>query len=181
MRQTLEKNKEDKVAEHQPEIQKQNDNEGLNLTKLVNPSEEMKQGRGERRWSERQQKNNMGDVEGLQRKANEGNTDNTNSFYILGNKEIMSRTVDMGVVFNDENTTVIDMLTELEKARQNQCPKSRNASVVDDQYLSDDNILCEKISDVDKCDSVNNCDLKANSSETDGFTLVTSKRVKNPK
>lgn len=56
----------------------------------------------------------------------EGNNTSCNSFSALSNDEIVDRSISMGVVIDKSSFDIIDMLTELEKARQCLCDKALN-------------------------------------------------------
>ncbi|CAN6179483.1 unnamed protein product [Urochloa humidicola] len=93
----------------------------LNVEKLINPVEEMRKQREDRRYSARIQSHSAG-VQEEQAKAGkkrsfEGTRSNHNSFSILEDCDIVDRSNNMGVVINSINFEQIVVLKELEIAR----------------------------------------------------------------
>jgi hypothetical protein len=103
--------------------------EGLDVTKLQNPCEAMKEAREERRWSERVQelaaKKNQKDIP-AETTGPEGNNMPSSSFSALSNDELVDRSLNMGVIIDKSNVIIIGMLAELEQDRQALCDKAKN-------------------------------------------------------
>jgi hypothetical protein len=119
----------------------------LDLNNLINPCEAMKNAREERRWSKRSWKASCGEEkEGSPDKetSHKGNSASTNSFSILSNKNLMDRSASMGVIVVDNNFVAINVLTEMEVARQSLYMKSR---LIENNLDVNDNLVHEDTSD----------------------------------
>jgi hypothetical protein len=139
----------------------------------------MRQEREDRRWSERLMKaqggasQNMEDTRVLSHK---GNVVNSNSFSILGNDIIAERSLDMGVVINNDDLPSIDILAELEKARQLLNEKGKTINNHQEHMENEKSDIVEQTNEEseDEVDSI--CSSEEGPSELEGFSLVTSKR-----
>ena len=127
--------------------------ENLDLSKLINPCEMMRNQREDRRWSQRiQQKPQEGASPGsikLKEKAKKrslsgNNTLNSNSFSILADDDLVERIVNLGVPPPDSTYDTVDLLKDLELTRillnkKNQedveKPVSENPQQIDDSEI----------------------------------------------
>lgn len=152
----------------------------LNLKDLINPSELLKEQRVERRWSERIQKNlaSGGEVippTSINKDGKEkGNTIQlNNSFSILDNDEIIERSLNMGIMLNNDEFAAIDLIKDLEAARQALNQKHLNVLKQTTQTETDP-VTSE--SDDECLVSLEELELETE----DDFTLVTPKRSRKP-
>ena len=141
----------------------------LDLSKLVNPCDDIKAKRFERRTSERIQKNMVVEKSSNKRSLEGNHIPSSNSFSMLDNDELITRSTSMGVDLHCANFDSIDMLRNMEEARNalyNKQNQSNTCSPITESPLEVGDILNQDEGD----------------SDTDGepFTVVTSKRNKKP-
>jgi hypothetical protein len=124
------------------------------------------------RWSER----NMHLVGAAALEGDKGNPSNTNSFSALGNDIIMQSSSDMGVVINNIDLPLINLITELEKARQSL--NERTKDMTKQQEEADNNIVLPIDGDSEMEDICSDSDHnnEESSSESNGFALVLPRR-----
>lgn len=146
----------------------------------MNPCEKMRQEREDRRWSERIMKQT---TEGAKEKnldgqpAKEGNQITSNSFSILGNDEIVLRSSRIGVVVDNYDLPTINMLTELEMVRHSLNEKAKVINECHDNREDDDVALYKITQVLERGEETPFSDISGGeTSETDGFTLVVTKR-----
>jgi hypothetical protein len=105
----------------------------------------------------------------VKKKNLEGNFSNhQNSFAVLSNDEITDRSRKMGVRIEDNIPEKCDMLRELEKARANLCEKDTQKKKDQDKENSE-NLPLEEMKFIE---------WKSDSSDDEGYHLVTSRKQK---
>ncbi|CAN6361149.1 unnamed protein product [Urochloa humidicola] len=154
----------------------------INMEELINPCEQMKQQREQRRWSQRIQKDKMEKLMKMASGSNkkrtlEGTSSDQNSFSVLCNDDIIDRSNQLGVALDVNDYAQIDIMRDLELARQALNKKeveTKDQLEVEGQESEENNVeiqaenlsewLSEETSDV----------------ELEEFTVVTSKRNRKP-
>jgi hypothetical protein len=169
----------DKENEQSNKGGQEGDSGVFDVTKMINPSAKMRQEREDRRWSESLMKaqgdasQNMEDTRVLNDK---GNVVNSNSFSILGNDIIAERSLDMGVVVNNDDLPFIDILAELEKAIQLLNEKGKTINNHQEHMENEKSDIVEQTNEESEDEVVSICSSEEGPSESEGFSLVTSKR-----
>ena len=156
----------------------------LDMEKLENPSDKLKALRQERRSSERVIQNmNLSTSCSSRILSNkrtlEGNNDSSNSFSILGNDEIIDRSMSMGVKLDVSSFASIDILKNMENARIALSKKQIHpapAHISNDSSFNDSEVLNLELDSKPDCVNSDN-DVE---SDLEDFTLVTSKIKRKP-
>ena len=153
----------------------------LNFLELVNPCDELRKQRVDRRTSERIQMNMMEKLSGNQdknnkKRTNEGITINSsNSFSILGHDDIIDKGIHMGVNLGSCDYESIDMLKDLENARLALHEKMK-ATVTSDSNTDKGMNLSQNEHE----DDINLLDwMEEGKSEEEDFVLVTLRDTEN--
>jgi hypothetical protein len=153
--------------------------EELDLTKPVNPCAKMIEEREERRWSKRimriTEEAKKNEATGETKNA-EGTDKSSNSFFVLSDMEIIDRSANMGVILDGSNWENINIITELEIARQTLYNKEIAMAL-----HTKENDIKERtnINDIESEDNDNESEKdmnKGSTSDSDGFTLILPKR-----
>jgi hypothetical protein len=93
------------------------------------------------------QGNTSQDMENTKMVTNKGNVAHSNSFSILGNDIIAERSLGMGVFVNNDDLPIIDVLTELEKARQFLNEEGKMISNYQENMENENSVLVDEVND----------------------------------